>query len=54
MKQEPELLDIFAMFAMAALIVKNPKAHESDVAGDAYEYAKRMIEEKERNDERSE
>lgn len=54
MKHEPELLDIFAMFAMAALIVKNPKAHESEIAEDAYAYAQRMIEEKERSDERSE
>ena len=54
MKKEPELLDVFAMFAMAALIVKSPKKFEADIAEDAYEFARRMIEEKERNDERSE
>ena len=51
MKREPELIDIFAMFAMVALIAKHPKEHESVVAEHAYQYAKRMIEEKERNDE---
>lgn len=46
MKTEPELIDIYAMFAMVAVINKHPKAHETTVAEAAFEYAARMMEER--------
>jgi hypothetical protein len=45
MKTEPELIDIYAMFALMALMQK-PKVARSkiDVAYEAFEQAKAMIE----------
>lgn len=46
MKTEPELIDIFAMFALIGLMQKQPKVAKSkiDVAYEAYEQAQAMIE----------
>jgi len=46
MKTEPELIDIYAMFALMALMQKPTKLAKSkiDVAYEAFEQAKAMIE----------
>jgi len=46
MKTEPELIDIYAMFALIALMQKTSKVARSkiDVAYEAFEQAKAMIE----------
>ena len=45
MKTEPELIDIYAMFALMALMQKPSKVAKSkiDVAYEAYEQAQAMI-----------
>ena len=45
MKTEPELIDIYAMFALMALMQKPSKAAKSkiDVAYEAYEQAQAML-----------
>ena len=43
MKTEPELRDIFAMFALMGLIVKHSNLHEEGVAEAAYSYADAML-----------
>lgn len=48
MKQEPELIDIFALFAMKAILETAKKgALPHDIARSAYEFAEAMIEERE-------
>jgi hypothetical protein len=45
MKTEPELIDIYAMFALMALMQKTTKVAKSkiDVAYEAYEQARAMV-----------
>jgi hypothetical protein len=45
MKSEPELIDIYAMFALMALLQKPSKVAKSkiDVAYEAYEQAQAML-----------
>ena len=47
MKQEPELVDIFAMFAMYAFLMTAPKASSKAIACEAYEQAEAMMMERE-------
>jgi len=48
MKQEPELVDIFAMFAMYAFLRTAPKSATSKaIAFEAYEQAEAMMTERE-------
>jgi hypothetical protein len=53
MKQEPELVDIFAMFALHAILRTAKKdAFPHDIARAAYDFAEAMMEERiERNDD---
>lgn len=46
MKTEPELIDLYAMFALMALMQKPPKVAKSkiDIAYEAYEQAQAMLE----------
>jgi hypothetical protein len=46
MKTEPDLIDIYAMFALMALMQKSTKVAKSkiDIAYEAYEQAQAMIE----------
>jgi len=46
MKTEPDLIDIYAMFALMALMQKSTKVPKSkiDIAYEAYEQAQAMIE----------
>ena len=49
MKQEPEWIDVLALFAMMALIQKAPKSAKPEaIAYFAYEQADAMMQEKER------
>jgi hypothetical protein len=52
MKQEPELVDIYAMFALHAILATAKKgAFPQDIARAAYDFAEAMMEEREeRND----
>ena len=52
MKTEPELVDIYAMFALHAILSKAENGvFAQDIARAAYEFAEAMIEEREdRND----
>ena len=52
MKQEPEWLDVVAMFAMLGLLSKPKSAQPDDIAYVAYEQAQKLIEEKERRDKK--
>jgi hypothetical protein len=47
MKQEPELIDIFALFAMQAILETAKKGvFPHDIARSAYEFAEAMMEER--------
>jgi hypothetical protein len=47
MKQEPELIDIFAWFALVGILSKTTKsAKPEEIAFAAYEQAKAMIDER--------
>lgn len=46
MKQEPELIDLFAMFAMVAERITRPAAMDSRIAKNAYELAEEMMQER--------
>jgi len=46
MNQEPEMIDIFAMLAMVALIIRNREGE--DIVRSSYEIAEQMIEERDR------
>ena len=46
MKNEPEMIDIFAMLAMVALIIRNREGE--DIVRSSYEIAEQMIEERNR------
>ena len=49
MKQEPEWIDVVALFAMLGLMFKAPKsAKPEEIAYYAYEQAEAMMQEKER------
>ena len=49
MKQEPQLIDIFAMFALQGILQTASKgAFPHDIARSAYEFAEAMMEERER------
>jgi hypothetical protein len=52
MKQEPELMDIYAMFALHAILAKSKNGvFPQDIARAAYDFAEAMMEEREeRND----
>jgi hypothetical protein len=51
MKQEPELIDIFAMLAMMSILNKAGKGVlPQDIARSAYDFAEAMIEEREDRD----
>jgi len=52
MKQEPEWVDVVAMFAMLALLSRPKNAQPQDIAYVAYEYAQKIIEEKDRRDKK--
>ncbi len=44
MKTEPELIDIYAMFALVGIIQKSPKGNSKiDIAYEAFEQAQAMI-----------
>jgi hypothetical protein len=45
MNQEPELIDIFALFAMVAVIIRNRE--NEDLAIASYEIAEAMMQERE-------
>lgn len=48
MKQEPELIDIFAMLALHAILRTAKKdAYPHDLARSAYDFAEAMMEERE-------
>ena len=44
MKTEPELIDIYAMFALMALMQKPLKKSKIDLAYEAFEQAQAMLE----------
>lgn len=46
MKQEPELIDIFALFAMVAERITRPTTLDSRIAKNAYELAEEMMQER--------
>jgi hypothetical protein len=47
MKQEPELIDIFAMFAMYSFLQTAPKnARSNEIAFESYEQAEAMMHER--------
>jgi len=48
MKQEPELIDLFAMFAMVAERITRPATMDSRIAKNAYELAQAMMQEREK------
>jgi hypothetical protein len=51
MKQEPELIDIFALFAMMSILrTANKSALPQDIARSSYEFAEAMMEEREDRD----
>ena len=52
MKQEPEWVDVVAMFAMLLLLSRPKSAQPEDIAYVAYEQAQKLIEEKERRDKK--
>ena len=45
MRQEPELIDIFALFAMVAVIIRNREGEDVSLA--SYEIAEAMMQERE-------
>ena len=48
MKQEPELIDIFALIALHSLLQTAPKnARNEEIAHEAYRQAEAMMEERE-------
>jgi len=48
MRQEPELIDIFALFALMSILNKAGKGVlPQDIARSAYDFAEAMIEERE-------
>jgi len=52
MKQEPEWVDVVAMFAMLALLSRPKNAQPDDIAYVAYEQAQKIIEEKNRRNKK--
>jgi hypothetical protein len=53
MKHEPELIDIFAMLALHAILRNaNKSALPQDIARSAYDFAEAMIEEKQEREDR--
>ena len=46
MKEEPELIDIFAMFAMVAERITRPSTLDARIAKNAYEMAQEMMQER--------
>jgi len=48
MKEEPQLIDVFALFAMLAILkTANKSAFPHEIAQAAYEFAEAMMEERE-------
>ena len=52
MKQEPEWIDVVALFAMLGLLSRPKSAQPEDIAYVAYEQAQKIIEEKDRRDKK--